>query len=193
MIIIDNVISVDKQEELKKILLVNNFPWFYQPENTITGEINNTPCHSHFFISNGIVNSPFGGVINILVTGALDNMPKKIISKYSDIKHARAFLQMPLSTDFCKVKVDPLHVDCEFDHYVCLYYVADSDAHTIITKTKYKEGKKISLDYKDHKVLERIKPVQGRMVLFDGNYYHTAEQPTSDTRCVINIDLVKPV
>ena len=44
-----------------------------------------------------------------------------------------------------------------------------------------------------NKILEilekRITPKQGRVVLFDGSYYHTAEQPLNNIRCVVNYDL----
>ena len=38
-------------------------------------------------------------------------------------------------------------------------------------------------------VQKRITPKQGRVVLFDGSYYHTAEQPLNNIRCVVNYDL----
>lgn len=192
MIIIDSSLTQSQQEDIKSLFFSNYFPWFFKPETTFSENNLNTPCLSHFFVIDGQINSPYSSVINLLVTENLDKFPNKIKNTYKDITQARAFKQFPLHENFCKTKVDPLHVDCEYDHYVLIYYVTDNDANTLITDTKFKKDKKISTDINDHKIVETIKPVQGRLVLFDGNYYHTAEQPTNDIRCIINIDLVKP-
>ena len=38
-------------------------------------------------------------------------------------------------------------------------------------------------------VLKKVKPKQGRVVVFDGLHWHTAEQPTKDVRCIINFNI----
>ena len=35
----------------------------------------------------------------------------------------------------------------------------------------------------------KVTPKQGRVVLFDGALYHTAEQPNHNLRCIVNYDL----
>ena len=62
-----------------------------------------------------------------------------------------------------------------------LYYVCDSDGDTII----YNEREKSE----SYTIKKRVTPKQGRVVLFDGGFYHTAEQPNKDKRCIINYDL----
>ena len=62
-----------------------------------------------------------------------------------------------------------------------LYYVCDSDGDTIIFNEKEKSEK--------YTVQKRVTPKQGRVVLFDGDFYHTAEQPIDNIRCVVNYDL----
>ena len=39
-------------------------------------------------------------------------------------------------------------------------------------------------------IKKKVTPKQGRVVLFDGRLYHTAEQPNEDKRCIVNYDLV---
>jgi len=192
LIILDDAINIDTQEEIKKIFLSDEFPWFYKPENTFTVEGSNTPCLSHFFVIRGAINSTYSGILNLLITDCYKKIPDKVIKKFSHMVYARSFLQFPLNSNFCKTSVDALHVDYDLEHYVLLYYVMDSDGDTIITDTIYNKDKEISLKLEDHKEVHRIQPKQGRIVLFDGSYYHTAEQPTNNVRCVINIDLVKP-
>ena len=73
-----------------------------------------------------------------------------------------------------------------------MYYVCDSDGDTIIVNKKYDglTNEKLLLE-KDFEKLAKVTPKKGRAIIFDGAYYHTAEQPTkSKRRCVINIDMV---
>jgi len=75
------------------------------------------------------------------------------------------------------------HIDLDegWEHAVVLYYVIDSDGDTII----YNERTE-SLTYTEK---QRVSPKQGRVVIFDGRQYHTAEQPTKGTRCIVNYNL----
>jgi hypothetical protein len=74
---------------------------------------------------------------------------------------------------------------------VVLYYVVDSDGDTLIVD-KIREGniEEYHHNVEDYKILQRVKPKQGRAVIFDGKYYHTAEQPSKNMRCIINFDIV---
>jgi hypothetical protein len=74
---------------------------------------------------------------------------------------------------------------------VVLYYVIDSDGDTLIVD-KIREGniEEYHHSAEDYKILQRVKPKQGRAVIFDGKYYHTAEQPSTNMRCIINFDIV---
>ena len=77
--------------------------------------------------------------------------------------------------------MDTPHIDTDDKHFVMLYYVCDSDGDTIIYNEK--------VESKEYTVKKSVTPKQGRVVLFDGGLYHTAEQPTKDTRCVVNYNL----
>ena len=67
------------------------------------------------------------------------------------------------------------------DHLVALYYVCNSDGDTII----YNERERSS----NYTIKEKVTPKKGRIVLFDGRLYHTAEQPINTTRCIVNYDV----
>ena len=36
---------------------------------------------------------------------------------------------------------------------------------------------------------KKVSPKQGRVVLFDGIHWHTAQQPNHNVRCIVNYDL----
>ena len=62
-----------------------------------------------------------------------------------------------------------------------LYYVCDSDCDTLIYNEQVKSD--------TYTLQRRVTPKKGRVVLFDGSYYHTAEQPLNNIRCVVNYNL----
>ena len=51
------------------------------------------------------------------------------------------------------------------------------------------EKKDLGLEAKSYTIKQKVTPKQGRMVIFDGTLYHTAEQPEDNIRCVVNYDL----
>ena len=66
-------------------------------------------------------------------------------------------------------------------HLAMVYYVVDSDGDTII----YNETEESDT----YTVQKKVTPKQGRVVVFDGKFYHTAEQPTKSKRCIMNFDV----
>ena len=169
--VFDNIINLNQQEEIKNFFLSNNFPWYFIPDITDNNNLQKRPGLQHFFIDNREKNSPY---IN-LIKPIIDNSCLKIKFKYNNIERVKSFLQFPLNlTDY---SVDTPHIDNKNKHLVVLYYVISSDGDTII----YNRDKK--------SILKSITPKQGRVVIFDGTYFHTAEQPKNKNRCVINCNL----
>jgi hypothetical protein len=178
ILIIDNVISKNEQELIKELLFSNKFAWFFQKDvtNANKKQSQGRPAFSHYFINKSGVNSDY---VNIL-TNIVANGAKKIkIGPDVKILFAKTILQLPLNSK--KQKVDTAHIDLAEKHLVFLYYVLDNEAKTIIYKNTKKSKKLIEL--------KKIKPKQGRLVIFNGSHYHTAEQPTKNTRCIINFDI----
>ena len=96
------------------------------------------------------------------------------------ILQGRSFLQLP--SNIQREDVDTPHIDIDRrKHLVALYYVCDSDGDTII----YNER----VESETYTIKRRVTPKQGRVVIFDGTLYHTAEQPLHSTRCVVNYNL----
>lgn len=185
--VIDDFIPLSHQEEIKNLLLSSTFPWFYIEDVTSNATLpaDRSPALQTNFRFNSITqNNYYNYFLPLAHLGAsLANY------KFNDVTKCRSFLQFPLA----KVKpVDPLHVDCGIDHLVVLYYVLDSDGDTIIVDKKCELDKEPlhNLRAEDFTVLQRVTPKQGRVVLFDGRYYHTAEQPRNNLRCILNFNVV---
>lgn len=116
------------------------------------------------------IKSPLFNLVLPMVLISLD----RINWKYTDTIMARSFLQFPkeISTP------NNSHIDLEMPHVVCLYYVNDCDGPTVI----YEPG--------STNILQTINPQKGRVVIFDGKYYHSSSNPTNSRRCIINFDII---
>lgn len=170
--VFDDIIDKNHQEKLKKIMLGKNFPWFFS--NDISYENNkeqSRPGFKHYFVIDKKINSSLHEYILPIINNAL----KKAKFKYKDILQGRSFFQLPLNIKDIN-QVDTPHIDFNEPHVVVLYYVIDNEAHTII--------------YKDKKLFKKVKPKQGRVVVFNGSYWHTAEQPKQNKRCIINYNVI---
>jgi len=187
-LIIDDIVSLETQEKIKETLLSDSFPWFYLNDVTSPDEISdNTPAMNHYYRVNYKTNSKFYNLIEDIG----DKGAELYGFDYTDVLQVRSFLQFPLNPNWRKQFVDALHCDFDTPHLVVLYYVLNSDGDTIIVNKQIEEdtGVDKNLKYTDYEVLHRITPKQGRAIIFNGKYYHTAEQPTNNARCIINFNL----
>lgn len=185
--IIDNFIPISQQEEIKSLLLSNKFPWFYVDDVTsdTTETSDKSPALCNPLRIKSVTNSNFYNYfLPMAHLGA-----SHANYHFNDVTMCRAFLQFPLAA--CN-PVDNLHTDDSVNHLVVLYYVLDSDGDTIIVDKKMHLDKKPldNLKVDNFSILQKVTPKQGRAVLFDGRYYHTAEQPKKNIRCVINFNVI---
>ena len=111
----------------------------------------------------------------------LQTVVRKLEWDQAKVLQGRSFLQFPINTDGT---IDKPHIDIhgKTEFRVALYYVCDSDGDTVIYNEKEQSEK--------YTIKQRVTPKQGRVVIFNGHLYHTAEQPTkSNTRCIVNYNL----
>ena len=173
--VFDNIIDKKYQNKIKHILLGDYFPWFFVNDVTHTKNKKQLrQAFKHFFVINEKINSDYHQLVLPMILQSL----KKIKYEHNKILQGRSFLQVPLAIKNKNI-VDTPHIDLNNEHLVVLYYVLDNEAHTIIYKDK-----------KSLKVLKKIQPKQGRVVIFNGKYWHTAEQPKTKNRCVINYNII---
>ena len=188
ILVFDDIIDLEYQEKIKKVLLSDDqykgyeFPWYFTQD--VTDPLNSkTQKRSAFYhgyvVSDDEIMGTIDSVFHHLLVPLIDSSCYKIGKQDVTIIKGRSFLQLPIN--FKGEREDLPHVDIVGDHFVMLYYVCDSDGDTII----YNEQEKSN----NYTVQKRITPKQGRVVLFDGSYYHTAEQPLNNIRCVVNYDL----
>ena len=187
IIVIDDFISLEYQKKIKKELmgLDNYFSWYYTEDVTAAGDYNSQhrPALTHQYVQiNDDDSSEIESVYLHLFVPMLSKACQYLKIPETEVIQGRSFLQFPLKNIDTSV-VDLPHIDLEEgeEHVVVLYYVIDSDGDTII----YNERTQ-SLTYTEK---QRVSPKQGRVVIFDGRQYHTAQQPTKGTRCIANYNL----
>ena len=196
--VFDDIIEKPYQELIKETLMggdkppaaddpEESFPWYYisditdsEHESTFQGRFGFT--HQYVTPEDGIVSQ-----FHNLFLGLIQNSCKKLKIKEIDVLNGRSFLQTP--TNISKDDVDSPHVDLIVPHFVMLYYVCDSDGDTHI----YNEKTKFAACYPDSEMKftlkKKVSPKQGRVVLFNGIHWHTAQQPNHNLRCIVNYNL----
>jgi hypothetical protein len=188
MIVIDNFLPTSLENLIGKTLLRSDFDWYFVSDVTYSGK-DGSPAFLHQYkTSNNYSSRMLDFVSPVAHLGAA-----KAGFECTEIIQARSFLQLPLAKNGLISQVDPLHIDLLTPHIVVLYYVCDSDGDTLIVDKKFDpaKGEEKECKYTDYKLLARVTPKKGRAVIFDGVYYHTAEQPKSNIRCVINFNIEK--
>ena len=196
--VFDDIIEKPYQELIKETLIggdgsptVDNidedFPWYYTSD--VTDNSHEGPFQGRWGFGHNYVCAEEGVISNFhnLFLGLIKNSCKKLKIKKVDVLQGRSFLSTP--TNIPRDDVDTPHVDMVAPHFVMLYYVCDSDGDTIIynEKTKFdncRPDSKINFTIK-----KKVYPKQGRVVLFNGIHFHTAEQPNHNLRCIVNYNL----
>ena len=192
IIIIDDVIPTHLQDKIEDLFTSNRLPWIFFKDIAIpSSEIKRlgitklTPGIACYIKQDNpkFANEQLLKEVKIIV----DESCKKIGKQCKDIFNARSFMHFPLAEPLRK-EYDNVHVDINYEHLVCLYYVNNTDGDTyIFDKTK----KKLNHISKDTKlgILKQVSPKKGRVVLFDGRRYHSSSGPTKDIRCIINFNV----
>lgn len=192
--VIDDVISKEEQEIIKKRLLGPGFCWKFVQDITGGGSRDQRPGFSHTFINDSKVH-PYEEeadikILQALWSAGLNYLFEKTQKKenYSVVK-SRAFLQVPLR-NISEGEYDAHHIDHMDKHLAFLYYVCDADGDTVLFENMYSKENPTPPEPNELTEKTRVTPKQGRLVIFDGYYWHTATQPTQNVRCVINSDIV---
>ena len=197
--IIDDVIPKSYQDEIERVMF-EDAQWMLRHDITYEKSLflklqkhrpglKPRPGFHHALVQNYNYSSPITNFLRPLILQGLE----KIDCRLNSISLGRSFLQLPIHPGLHEDIKDPLHVDSYQPHMVFLYYVVSSDGQTLISECKsdWSDDSDTIQEYTYDrcKILERVTPKKGRLVMFDGRHYHAAEQSREDIRCIINFNL----
>ena len=184
--VFDDIVNLETQNHIKDLML-NKAMWSYVSDVT-NPQLNDQqrPGFAHYFVKDEIITSDLHNEVLPILQNSLKKLDVHGDRRYLQ---GRSFLQLPLNIDN-REKLDVPHIDlANFKHLVILYYVTDADGETVIYDNQFVENQKIP-NFEDLKEKQRVMPKQGRVVCFDGYYWHTSQQPSKGTRCIINYNVV---
>ena len=163
----DDVVPFPLQEKIKHLIFKSHIPLFYTDNITHQNGSTFTPGFGcNFITKEKHVEYSFG------LAEPLYYLSNSLQFFIEEIIQARVFVHLPSPNP----GPDDIHTDLKIPHWVCLYYINDSDGDTIL----FKDDKKTEI--------KRIKPKQGRIVFFDGFIPHCSSRPALNTRAVLNFD-----
>ena len=190
ILVIDDFIDKDYQEDIKDVLLGavdwgdQLFPWHYIDDVTAAFEDGNQgrPGLSHVYVEyNDDKTSDIVSDFHDLFIPLLELACETLEVPSARIIQGRSFMQFPLNLQ--SDEDDTPHIDLNEGerHIVVLYYVKDSDGDTVIYNERTESN--------TYTVKQKVTPKQGRVVIFDGSQYHTAQQAINKVRCIVNYNL----
>lgn len=192
IIVIDDVIPTYKQNQIEDLFISSRLPWMFFKDIAISdSEIKRLGITK---LTPGIgcyIKQDNPKYVNEFLVKETSTIPqsacKKIGKECLEIFNGRSFMHFPLASEL-RTEHDNIHVDVKYPHLVCLYYVNDSDGDTFIFD---KTSKDTPLLLKNTKleVIKKVTPKKGRVVLFNGNRYHSSSGPTKVVRCIINFNI----
>ena len=190
ILVIDDFIDKDYQEDIKSYLMGDNtfddcqFPWYYIDDVTAAYEEGNQgrPGLSHVYVEyledkSSDVISDFHDLFVPLLSKACQVLQVPT----AKIVQGRSFLQFPLNLNSSEDDTPHIDLDEGERHIVVLYYVVTSDGDTVIYNQRTESDV--------YTVKQKVTPKQGRVVIFDGGQYHTAQQAINTVRCIANYNL----
>lgn len=191
--IIDDVIPKAKQDSIEQTMFAQSLFWTFFPDVALSKEeieylgiTKKTPaigCYIKQEYPPYMFNQLYYKVESIPHSAC-----EKVGMKLNAILDARSFLMFPLH-EKARKEYDNIHVDRPDEHWVCLYYVNDSDGDTVLFKqTKEDVGSIEGYKNANFEVLQRVTPKKGRAIVFNGNRYHSSTAPTEGVRCILNFD-----
>ena len=168
----------------------NYISWFFT-EN-LTGTQNHTEKKT---VNNPGLSAPIKSSEKVLLPDAytftqsiVNFLQTKNVLNFEEIINIRAFLQLPNGKE--SVMANP-HTDfgSDVNHITVLYYINDSDGDTFFIDKTNKDVSIKEIENTNYKVIKKVSPKKGRLVVFDGSIYHGSSSPQYNSRCVINFNL----
>lgn len=180
--VIDDYLDKSYATFLEDKIASHDQQWFYMsdstskslPSNKIETGIEPTFSFAYNVCSynNGLVESPYANYVLPFIHKLLDDFQSPNLLRCRldmTVYNPNGHRHMP-------------HTDLQVPNLTCIYYVNDSDGDTLI----FNERRESS----EYTIAKSVTPKKNRMVVFDGDLYHTGHSPKEHrNRILINSNL----
>jgi hypothetical protein len=181
MHIIDDFVKPRIQDDIEKMLMANNFPYYHISESVDTGDANTSktdenslivPQFFHMFVMDGNVSSQYYNSISPISNKLVDTID-------TDCYVSRCKVNMNTIDGRFENKYHTPHIDNAFEEQItAIYYANESDGDTFFFD-------------RAGNITERITPKKGRLVWWKGRIFHAKSSPTKSlNRIVLNFNLL---
>jgi hypothetical protein len=188
--VVDDIISAEYQDKILSLVRDYRFTWHFTPSNIYETDNNRDQC----FVDNNTVDSyqfthlmlnsqiKFKEPFYDNFVELIDQIQKQFNLLQTTATRVKANL-LTNNRHFDPNSYNPPHVDGDYEHWVVVYYVDDSDGDTVVFNETY------GTQFDKLTVKQRISPKKGRAICFPGKYFHASSNPiTNGVRTVFNID-----
>jgi len=179
---IDDVIPKVYQDQLEAEIASDRMPWFFLQESALRSKSGEVEAQY-----SGFTNTPFhvqrdqGGApspMTALLLPVLFSFCDKAKVPFNNILRIRLGL---FPRTMIEVPHHNPHVDFYVPHNNAVYYVNDSDGDTFVfNETSEQVNLEQSLVWAQERkftIAKKVSPKKGRMIGFDGKYYHASMHP----------------
>ena len=169
----DDIISPKLANHIDFFLKSSRLPFTYAENGTFSvGDAKSTfkPVMGMKYLPD----SPYANPTFYLVLQVLYEFCSKKDIMVENLFRVSSYLDFPTKESILDL---PPHIDQSFPHWVCLYYINDSDGDTVFFD-------------KNNKEIKRVSPKKGRIAFFDGSIYHCGSTPSNIPRAVVNYNFI---
>jgi len=179
--VIDNFLTKSYSDYLTSVVDSPYQGWFFQKNiaSNISGDI------SDYGFNFWIWDNSRGGLMNTPLSQSL--FP--LLCQIKDLVNCENILRsrLDMTVYLPQKKRHIIHIDLPQPNITTIYYFNDSDGDTIIynEKSDYKNMVVTGEDASKFTVKRTISPQKNRLVVFDGNYFHTGNSPTQHSNRIL--------
>lgn len=188
----DDILSDNECDYLEKYAHSIN-DWKYYDDINL-GESDNKKYRPGYVSGN--FNSKTKEIINKIIAKSLEKI------KYLELKRHRIKINKtePIQVSN-KTAMSGLHIDGlslgYTNHIVIIYYINSNDGDTLLSEYHIDNIPNIdefvenieNENIDDYKIIKKIKPSKGKVIMFDGGMFHCGMWPTKIDKFIININL----
>ena len=173
IVVRDDLIPQKLQDHLELLvfgdeLILSQLPLTCKQETTANDGVNPLPTSFGHVLKSSTKLTDYYGIFSKVPQLVLD----KLEVKWVDVIQARLFITVPHKTTLAHYNP---HTDLADEHLALIYYVNDSDGDTVF--------------FENDKIVKRVSPKKGRVIVFDGSHLHAGGYPTNVPRCIVNYNI----